>query len=100
MVQLYCLAHRIIFSATAPWKDDFCSFHQIAEAETIRWIFFSFHFDLFCGTLQYFGELASTCMKAQAHHTENKIKTGNSSMLCNKENKQTKSIVIFSSANK
>lgn len=35
-------------------------------------------------------------MKAQAYEMENKIKTGNSSMFCNEENK--KRIVIFSSA--
>lgn len=36
-------------------------------------------------------------MKAQAHEMENKIKTGNSSMFCNKENKK-KCIIIFSNA--
>lgn len=37
-------------------------------------------------------------MKAQAHEMENKIKTGNSSMFCNKENKKKKRIIIFSNA--
>lgn len=55
--------------------------------------FFSAHFNLKPG---YFVVLELTNIYA-AHQMENKIKTGNSSMLCNKENKK-KSIVIFSSA--
>ena len=34
-------------------------------------------------------------MKAQAHEMENKIKTGNSSMFCNKENKKKNALSFF-----
>lgn len=49
---------------------------------------FSFRFDLKLGCFVELGELTNRCMKARTHQMENKIKTGNSSMFCNKENKK------------
>lgn len=89
-------AHSIIFSASSPWKDTFCSFHRITEAETIGWNFFFLSWFTLCYfALSYFGELTDICMKAQAHEMENKIKTGNSSMFCNKENKRKNALSFF-----
>ena len=74
-------ACRIIFSASSPWKDTFCNFHWITEAETINGIF-SFHFDLLCATLLC-STLASSLTYVWKHRLMKwKIKSKQETLVC------------------